>query len=628
MALVPLKDHTRPVNPTTPQTATTQGERSSTIASMVMLALVTVIAFANAWPDTLVFDDKFFAGPNRESGLENLWSAFGQHVWYVKGAAPDLYRPLLLINLELESRLFGDWKSGYHLVNIALHVIATLLLYGFLRKLLRITAIRPGRSDLYALITALVFAVHPVHTEVVNSVFNRSSIFVSIFALGGLWWLLHNIDTRTARAWAGLALAYFAATLFKESALTLPGIAAAMVFILSPGTFTERIRRMLPVFWLLIPLAIYLVMRAQALAPDGVEMEASELDAYGFNAVIEQGRLPTARILLGASAVIGQAMKVIAWPYPLYLYYEWPTESMQIVYLLLNLAMIASSIVLFLKGRPGVALGMSFFYLAIVPASRVIGGDGAMPHLAERYLYLPSIGLAIVLAFAVRVFVERFSTRALVALALPLIILLSALTWDRNADWASQVLLFETEYDRGARGRNALRLLVGASIEADNLKRVQMICEDHVPEQEEQPLFAFSCGETLFKLGEYEEARASFERMAKDEKTKNKAFMNLAQVHARLGDMEAAEHYYDELLERIELPAAREYVKAELLVRIFPSSRARIQQAVQHLHNALELEPDYPQALSLLEGANNFLEVTSKEAAEPEQAPGPDNPRH
>lgn len=581
-------------------------ERSFNLASMVTLILLTLIAFANSWPDALVFDDKFFAGIDRKTELNNLLQAFSVDAWNTGGWS-GLYRPLLLINLELESRLFGDWNRGYHLVNIGLHVMTTLLLYGFLRKLLRLTARQPGNSDLCALVAALVFAVHPAHTEVINSVFNGSSLYVSLLALAGLWWLIQNLDSKPAVAWLGLGIAYFLALLFKESALTLPGIAVAMVIILTPGTFLTRVRRILPVFWLLIPLIVYFLLRAQALTPGGTESAGTVQDVYGLSVVIEQGHLPNSKIILGAAAVVGQAMKVIFWPHPLYLYYESPGDVMRVMYLLLNIAMLGSATILFFRGRPALALGLAFFYLAILPASRLIGGDGNLPHLAERYLYYPSIGLAIVLAFANRSVAERFSARPIVFAALPLLIVLTALTWDRNTDWGNQVLLFETEYARGQRGPNSLRLLVEASKQIGDLHRIELICDDHVPEQELRPGFADECGMTLINLGEFEKAKNSFEWAARNEAYRPKAYLNLSVVHAKLGDADTARKYYIDLLELVDDPAAREYAKAELLFRIHSHSRRHISQAAGHLEKALEIEPDYRQAKALLDAVHQIL---------------------
>ena len=119
-----------------------------------MLTLVTLLAFANAWPDALVLDDKMFAGEFRPNGLESLTEAFNRDVWNHLHISSGLYRPLLLINLELESRLFGSWNQGYHLVNIALHLLVTLLLYGFLRKLLQVAGKRGEHANLAALVAA------------------------------------------------------------------------------------------------------------------------------------------------------------------------------------------------------------------------------------------------------------------------------------------------------------------------------------------------------------------------------------------------------------------------------------------------------------------------------------------
>ena len=108
---------------------------------------------------------------------------FTEDLWSATGAESGLYRPLLLLSLALESGVHGNWLAGYHLDNILLHLLVTLAVYRFLRQVQR-TVAEPGPSaDLYPLLAALVFAVHPVHTEVVNSIFNRSEMLVALAGL-------------------------------------------------------------------------------------------------------------------------------------------------------------------------------------------------------------------------------------------------------------------------------------------------------------------------------------------------------------------------------------------------------------------------------------------------------------
>jgi tetratricopeptide (TPR) repeat protein len=598
---------------TVPQNA--KSNRRSVTAALVMLTLVAVLAFANAWPDRLVLDDRAFAGNASELNLQPLSEAFSRDIWEHRNKKSGLYRPLLLINFELETRLFGDWYVGYHLVNIFLHVCCTLLLFGFLRIVLAQSSSHRLRLDLVALLAALVFAVHPVHTEVVNSVFNRSSMFVSLLAMGGLWWLLSQIKLRPALAWSGLGLSYFLAMLFKESATVIPGIAAALVLLLTPGSLGARIRKSLPVFWLLIPLGLYLVLRANALADTPAISELTS-PAAGLTAMAERIRPPDLQTFLGVSAVIGQALKVIVWPYPLHLYYDQPSGTMQLVYLALNVVAIATSVLLCLRGRLGMALGMSFFYLAILPASRLIGSGDSLPHLAERYLYYPSIGLTITLAFALRYLVERFSPGLAIATTLPLIVILTALSWERNADWGSEILLFETEYERWNDNPHALRLLVAAHFEEGHFDRVRAICRAETPSQQQHARFANTCALAFVKSRELEQAVQSFEWAAEDQQIRPEAYRNLTQIHAALGQPRAAAKYYAKLVELTDDPALEAYLKGEMFSRLGGNNVEQLETAVLYLQQALQLKPDFPRAQELLDQTIARLESL----AEPDDA--------
>ncbi|MCU0988998.1 MAG: glycosyltransferase family 39 protein, partial [Xanthomonadales bacterium] len=238
---------------------------------LVMLVAATALSFVNAWPDEVVLDDKFFVNNQHLPDWTEPAELFRGDVWRTVGSQSGLYRPALLLSLSLDTRLFGGWLPGYHLSNILLHLLVTLLVYGFLRHLLQAAPQRTARPDLYALLAALVFAVHPVHTEVVNSVFNRSDMLVSLGAVAGLWWLLHFLETHPARAWAGLAVGYLFALFSKENAVVIPGLAVILILLLSTASWGQRIRRSIPVLWMLLPLGLYLYMRAHALAPTAAE---------------------------------------------------------------------------------------------------------------------------------------------------------------------------------------------------------------------------------------------------------------------------------------------------------------------------------------------------------------------
>ncbi len=242
----------------------------------VIVSLVSLLACANAWTNVLVYDDAAFAVSDRFAslGFSDLVRFFTEDLWAATGTPAGLYRPMLLLSFTLDVLLFDDWIVGYHLVNIVLHTAASVLVYGFLRYLLSECGGQSRDwSGLFALLAALVFAVHPVHVEAVNSIFNQSDILVAIGSVGGIWWFLRARESNPAIAWAGLALVYLLILLSKESAVTMPGIAAVMLWMTTEGNWKKRVKTCLPVFSLLVPLAIYFILRANALIAPAAGLE-------------------------------------------------------------------------------------------------------------------------------------------------------------------------------------------------------------------------------------------------------------------------------------------------------------------------------------------------------------------
>lgn len=581
-----------------------------------MLTLVTLLAFSNTLTENLVFDDKVFAGPGRQAQLENLGDAFQRGLWGNEaGNGKGLYRPLLLINFELENRLFGSWTKGFHLVNVLLHLAATLALYGFLQNLLSRMGAKRETVRLAALLAALVFAVHPVHTEVVNSIFNRSSIHVSLLAIAGLWWLFAHLDNKPAKAWIGLGFAFTIGIFFKESALVIPGIAVALIVILTPGSLLERIRRFLPVFWLLIPIAVYFYLRSAALAqPAASGLENMESGAE-LAIMLDATRLPGQDTLHSAFIVLGGGLKIILWPYPLQLFYNYPSEAMIGFLIIAQLLLIAVAIVLFFKGRPGLAAGLSFYYIAMLPASRLISMDGAAPHLADRYLYFPSIGLALTLAYALVALLRRFGRPAVILFTFPLVLLLAALSWERNHEWGSELLLFETEYSWGHRGPLGLRILVGSHSDQGHFTRVLEICDENPEWLGHASTFTTTCGFTYMRYDRVDDAIHAFEQEATHDGNWIQARLALAKIYFKQGELQEGADQYVLIINRLEDPALKEMYKGLLLLELYPKNREKLTEAKSHFETALQLDPDIEKAQDWIDHLESLLDPSNNDPA-------------
>jgi len=112
---------------------------------VVLLAAITCLVYANAWPNTLIYDDKLFVDYEELSDFSAILRYFSEDTWSAKGAKGGLYRPLLFVSTTLDANLFRDWAAGYHLVNVLLHVVVTLLVYALLARLLEMDDRTTGR---------------------------------------------------------------------------------------------------------------------------------------------------------------------------------------------------------------------------------------------------------------------------------------------------------------------------------------------------------------------------------------------------------------------------------------------------------------------------------------------------
>jgi len=627
-----------------------------------LLVLATFFAYANAWPDELVHDDKFFAGTPRQAEWSDIPRFFTEDLWAAAGADSDLYRPVLLLLLAVESRTYDAWLAGYHLDNILLHLLVTLLVYGLLRQVQR-TAAEPGQSsDLYPLLAALVFAVHPVHAEVVNSIFNRSELLVALAGAGGLWWFLHFLESRPAWSWFGLALCYLFALFSKESAVMIPAIAIALVLILYPGPWMGQIRKCLPALCLLLPLALYLFLRAHALAPapaegvenvsdiaqtmappaaegvenvsdiaqtmappraegvenvsdiaqtmappraegvenvsdiaqtmapppaEGVENVSAIAQASTVAGVV---KLSIPSRIFEAFAFWGQGLWLIAWPDPLLLFHEIPPITQKWVLLGLQLALLVTAFLRFRAKQYALLASLAFFYLALLPAIRTVGNGDMLAQLAERYLYFPSVGLAIVLASGFSYIGRRHSAWHAIIPALIVLSLLTPLTWNRNSDWTSEVRLFESEYRRGHQEPDTLRLLTAAYIRKGKPDQAAAICDTHPFEGMQLTKYANHCAVAYNHLGRNADAERAF-LAATSTSTQPGIHGNLAQFYLRQGRREDAIRQFELSANAEKNPALRAYRNGEMLVFLYPDNRQRLLEARSYFSEAVRLQP-------------------------------------
>jgi tetratricopeptide (TPR) repeat protein len=373
----------------------------------------------------------------------------------------------------------------------------------------------------------------------------------------------------------------------------------------------SRVRRCLPVFWLLLPLGLYLFMRAQALEPPGAEeIETISKAAGGMartSAMIEEVKFLRASLILNMVGVWGQSIWLMIWPDPLLLYRPGPTEIEQWMFLALQLALLVTAILQFRASRYAALVALAFFYLALLPASRIVGTDAEGPHLAERYLYFPSAGLAVMLVSGLAYLGRRFGAWLPVLLTLIVLTLLTPLTWKRNGDWANEVLLFESEYRRGDGQGHVLRLLTAAYIRAGEPGRAVEICDQRSFELRSQSKYANHCAIAYTQLGRYDDAERAYLAATRGWEAQSAMFANLAQFYLRQGRWQDAMIQFERAIEEEDIPAVKAYRRGQMLVLLYPRDRQKLLEARSYFAEALRLQPRLTAAQQWLDRLDQVL---------------------
>ena len=348
----------------------------STRGAFVISFLLVALCYVNSLPNDFVFDDGPIVSSNPVirtiSPIQFLKSPY-----WTKQQYAGIYRPFVVFSLSVDYAIWKRWAPGFRLTNLAVHAINGVLVFSLYQSI--------AGAGIVPLIAMIIYLVHPVHTEAVTTIVGRSELFAACFLLAA--WLLFR-QGRTG--WA--ALAFFLALLSKENAIVLP----AILLLTSPRG--RRWIRLLPMIFVALA---YLAMRYSVLGGLGIPVSAQYMG----------GRLTYFERLLTSGRVFIQYL--ILTFYPLHLAGDYDYNAIPIANFVdwdawLGLVLIAATVATAYSYRHrnwAVSLGLSFALIAFIPASNWIMPISIL--MAERFLYLPMIGLALVGATALSQLEDR-----------------------------------------------------------------------------------------------------------------------------------------------------------------------------------------------------------------------------
>jgi tetratricopeptide (TPR) repeat protein len=412
-----------------------------------VLALLTLWTFLPVLENDFVrYDDPLYVtkNPRVQAGLtgEGL-------VWALTANVASNWHPLTLLSHMLDCELFGLEPWGHHLTNLLLHAANTVLLFEVLRRMTGYA----GRSA----VVAALFGLHPTHVESVAWIAERKDV------LSGLFWILalaawhEYVRQPSRRRYAAVALALTLGLLAKPMVVTLPFV--LLLLDLWPlgrlrlealrKDLPRRVREKLPLFGLVAASCVVtLIAQSHALARLSLHRRLA-------NAVL---------------AYAGYLGKTIA-PQRLAVFYPMSPElsAWKVAGTALLILALTALAVLLVRRAPYVLVGWLWYLGTLVPVIGLVQvGSQAM---ADRYTYLPSIGLFLIVAWGLPdLLAGRRRARMVLGAAAVLAVAALALgTRLRLRHWADSETLFR--HAVAVTGRNHIAHLHLAQILADRGER-------------------------------------------------------------------------------------------------------------------------------------------------------------
>jgi protein O-mannosyl-transferase len=539
---------------------------------MAILLCVAILAYANTLRNGFTQDDALYILNNPQV------THFSVPQLFAPTSFNNVFRPMTFGSFALNWAAGGSHAFGYHFFNLLLHAIVAVLLYLTLRTLLE--AVPEGAIAAWT--AALLFAVHPIHTEAVASIVGRSELLAMSFLLGA--WLLHMKDK------PALSLVCFVLALMsKESAVVF--VPLTIVGDYTRGKFKTLSRYA----FIAGAAALYLVFLWK--------VQGGRFGEKGINFLDNPlAHLPARLRLLNALRITWKYFALQVFPARLssdYSFNAIPLYSAWRFFLpavAATIAVLGLSIWSLSAKRKHWALGGAIYLAGFAVTSNILIPTGTI--MGERLAYLPSAGFCLLVALLC-LRLENFQPRAGRALLLLLITALGVRTNFRNRDWRDNFHLFSADVKTtpgSAKLHSNLGLQYFLRGQLDAAAREAQTALSIYPDLPDAMSYY---GVVESRKGNDQKARQILEKalssITKDNPNFDFIAVSLAQVEIKLGADKDAMHVLDQDIEGSPNNSGAWSTRALIHYRQGDSASARADAEM-----AARLDPSNTQAQSLL----------------------------
>jgi tetratricopeptide (TPR) repeat protein len=589
---------------------------------IVYIALV-VVTLAVFWQinqyDFISFDDNLYVTKNShiQSGI-----TLDGFRWAFSTRYLDLWNPLLWLSFMFDYQLHGLNAGGYHLTNVILHILSALLLFWLFNRM-------TGAIWRSAFVAAL-FALHPLHVESVAWIAERKDVLSAFFWMLTLCLYVYYTEKPVIRRYLLVLFSFVCALMSKPMVITLPIVMILLDYwpldrlqsrrivtdipeVISVSTdkgkkknkskkealkknisppnnrklSEPRIGGIIPLWqlWEKIPFFILSVILViiTLYAPDNPE-RLDNPDLKQFSLISRLANAPVAFV---------SYLEKTFWPHDMAVFYPF-TEHLplwQVLGASLLIIIISVAVIVMIKRLPYLFAGWMWFSITIAPVIGIIQVSMNSPYaMADRYHYLPSIGLGVMLAWWIPSFIKSEEIRKKVLLPAGIIFLgiLSFLSWTQCGYWKDSMILFS--HTLKVTDNNWLAYNSRGNAYHD-LRNYKQAIEDYNRAIEIRPSYAMAYnnrGNAYNGLGNYRQAIEDLDRAIEIRPSYAEAYNNRGNAYKSLGNDNQAIEDYNEAI----------HLKADSDITYYDrgtiyAKHGQYQLAIEDFNQALRLNPNY-----------------------------------
>ncbi len=582
---------------------------------IIILAIISSAVFLNTLHNAFVWDDTYLITDNRHiKSLSSIPLFFTPHYWNKLHPyqASGQYRPLRTATFAMDYALWQFKPAGYHLTNMVLHAVNTILVYFFVFFL----PFGYNREDAHSetswmssfslpFLTALLFAVHPIHTESVTYIKNRSDLLAFFFFLLTLFlFIREHFETRTKPrifVYVCSIVCFILAVISKEVALTIPFILILYSICFFPKTELRNIIIKTTPFFILI--ILFFVFRHTALETFPTKGDGESITLFQNCLIIFK--------------TIGYYLQLLVLPINLN-----AERALLIPETFFDPAVLSSIVIIafivilavrFFNKSPVLFFAIFWILMTLVPASNLIYLESRP--IAEQRLYVPSFGFCLLLAMIIiRLFSfdlkpvnKKVPAVISILLTVFLLVFYSAATIKRNQDWKDPFTFYSKTVKASPESFRA-HLNLGVALAEQG--RLDEAVSHYLTALKINPEYAMA----YYKIGNAMMIRERLEDAVKHYAKSLQLNPNDAHAHNNMGIALLKQGHVDKAIHHCSraVELQHDYIFAHNNLGYALAKKGRYKEAAEHFTTALKYEPNLEGAEQNLNYCLEMMEKTQR----------------